>query len=233
MNNSTGKIIGGVALLLLGIGLMLEVTHVIDFNFEGWWTAFIIIPCMISFFNSKNKTLPLIGVGTGVLLLLATRGIIPWHEFWRYLICIVFILWGLVLIFSRGNAKDDASADKKNVEELKHIDQEGRSIHQINASFGKQYYEFAGQRFEGAKVQCNFGFVGIDLRNADLLDGAIIDVDCSFGGMEIRVGDDVLVKQAVDASFAGVEYKDHLRTPDNAKTVYVKGHCSFGGIEIK
>ena len=230
-NNS--KIIGGVALLLLGVGLLLEVTHVIDFNFEGWWTAFIIIPCMISFFNSKNKTMSLIGVGTGVLLLLATRGIIPWHEFWRYLICIVFILWGIMLIFSRSCSSVCSSANKKSIDELKHVEKDGRTIRQINASFGKQSYEFAGQRFEGAKVQTSFGFVGIDLRNADILDGAVIDVDCSFGGMEIRVGDDVLVKQSVDASFAGVECKDHLQHPDSAKTIYVTGRCSFGGIEIK
>lgn len=232
MNNS-GKIIGGVALLLLGIGLMLEVTQVIDFNFEGWWTAFIIIPCMISFFNSKNKTMSLIGVGTGVLLLLATRGIIPWHEFWRYLICVVFILWGLMLIFSNSHKSSCSKADKKDVENLNLINQEGRSIRQINASFGKQYYEFAGQRFEGAKIQCSFGFVGIDLRDADILDGAVIDVDCSFGGLEIRVGDDVMVKHAVDASFAGVECKEHVRSSDNIKTVYLKGRCTFGGIEIK
>ena len=228
--DNKGKIIGGIALLLLGIGLMLEVTHVIDFNFEGWWTAFIIIPCLISFFNSQNKTLSLIGVGTGVLLLLAARDIIPWSEFWRYLICIVFILWGLMLLFG---SRRSSEPDKKAVDELKKIDQDGRSIRQINASFGKQSYEFAGQRFEGARVQCSFGFVGIDLRGADLLDGAVIDVDCSFGGMEIRVGDDVLVRNTIDASFAGVDCKDHLQYPERTKTLYVKGHCSFGGIEIK
>ena len=228
--DNKGKTIGGIALLLLGIGLMLEVTHVIDFNFEGWWTAFIIIPCLISFFNSQNKTLSLIGVGTGVLLLLAARDIIPWSEFWRYLICIVFILWGLMLLF--GN-RHSSEPDKKAVDELKKIDQDGRSIRQINASFGKQSYDFAGQRFEGARVQCSFGFVGIDLRGADLLDGAVIDVDCSFGGMEIRVGDDVLVRNTIDASFAGVDCKDHLQYPERTKTLYVKGHCSFGGIEIK
>lgn len=228
-NNS--KIIGGVALLLLGVGLLLEVTHVIDFSFEGWWTAFIIIPCMINFFSSKNKTASLIGVGTGVLLLLATRGIIPWHEFWKYLVCVVFIVWGLMLIF--GRRLSSACSSTNSIEELKQVDQDGRKIRHINASFGKQTYDFAGQRFEGAKVQTSFGFVGIDLRGADILDGSVIDVDCSFGGMEIRVGDDVMVKQTVEASFAGVDYKAHQFLSENAKTIYVKGRCSFGGIEIK
>lgn len=228
--DNKGKIFGGVLLLLLGIGLMLEVTHVIDFNFEGWWTAFIIIPCLISFFNTKNKTMSLIGVGTGVLLLLAARGVIPWSEFWRYLICIVFILWGLMLIFGSRLSQTPA---KKSADNLKQVNQDGRTIRHINASFGKQSYEFAGQRFEGARVQCSFGFVGLDLRGADLLDGAVVDIDCSFGGMEIRVDDDVLVRNTVDASFAGVECRDHLQQPEPARTLHVKGRCSFGGIEIK
>ncbi len=230
-NNS--KIIGGVVLLLLGVGLLLEVTHVFDFTFEGWWTAFIIIPCLIGFFNSKNKTISLIGVGVGVLLLLATRGIIPWNEFWRYLVCVVFIIWGIMLIFSRKSSSSYSSANKKHIDELKQIEQDGHAIRQINVSFGKHEYEFTGQHFEGAKVQTSFGFVGIDLRDADILDGAVIDIDCSFGGMEIRVGNDVQVQQSIEASFAGVECKDYLQRPDCAKTLYIKGRCSFGGIEIK
>lgn len=229
----TGKIIGGVVLLLLGIGLMLEVTRVIDFNFEGWWTAFIIVPCLISFFNSKNKTWSLIGVATGVLLLLATRGVIQWDEWWKYLICMVFIICGIMLIFSRDHTVGCSAANKKNVDDLKQVDQDGRKIRHINNSFGKQSFEFAGQRFEGAKVQCSFGYVGIDLRNADILDSAVIEIDCSFGGMEIRVGDDVIVKNAITTSFAGVEHNEHLHYPENAKTIYIKGDCSFGGIEIK
>ena len=231
--NNTGKIIGGLMLLLLGVALMLEVTHVIDLNFSGWWTAFIIVPCLISFFSSKNKTMSLIGVGTGVLLLMAAQDVISWDDMWKYLICIVFIIWGIMLIFGHGCTKGCSTPDKQQIDELKQISQDGRSIRQIDTAFGKHSYVFSGQRFEGAKVQTSFGYVGIDLRGADILDGAVIDIDCSFGGMEIRVGDDVLVKQAIESSFAGVEYKEHLHTPEGAKTLYLKGHCSFGGIEIK
>lgn len=230
---NTSKIIGGIILLLLGIGLMLEFSNVINIDFEGWWTAFIIIPCLISLFNSKNRTMPLIGIGIGIVLLLATRDVISWNDLWKYIVCIVLIVWGIMLIFSHKCSMGCSDPDKKNVDELKLIEQEGRSIRQINNSFGKQSYEFAGQRFEGAKVQCSFGYVGLDLRNADILDGAVIDIECSFGGMEIRVGDDVLVKNAMETSFAGVECSEHLRFRDNAKTVYIKGHCAFGGIEIK
>ena len=231
--NKKGRIVGGVLLLLLGIGMMLEFTDVITFNFDGWWTVFIIVPCLVSLFSSKNTTMSLIGIGVGVLLLMAAQGFIPWNDVWKYIVCVVLIVWGIMLIFSRNGGVGCSGPDKQNVAELKQISQDGRSIRQISVSFGKHGYEFAGQRFEGARVQTSFGFVGIDLRGADVLDGAVIDVDCSFGGMEIRVGDDVLVKNAVESSFAGVECREHLCNATGAKTLYVKGHCSFGGIEIK
>ena len=231
--NSKGKIIGGILLLLLGIGLMLEVTHVIDFNFAGWWTVFIIVPCLIALFNNNNKAWPLIGISVGVLMLLAEQDVIPWYDIWKYIICIGLIIWGLVLIFGLNSTKHCSAPDAQCVDELKQISQDGRTVRQIDVTFGKHSYEFAGQRFEGAKVHTSFGFVGIDLRGADILDGAVVDVDCSFGGMEIRVGDDVLVKQAVEAKFAGVENKEHLQVPEGAKTLYIKGQCNFGGIEIK
>lgn len=228
-----GKVIGGVLLLLLGVGLLLEVIGVVDFNFSGWWTMFIIVPCLVSFFGGKNRTMSLIGVGVGVLLLLAAQGVVPWDDLWKYIVCVVFILWGIMLIFDRGCHMGCAAPDQRCVDELKRIDQDGRSIRQINVAFGKHGYVFAGQRFEGAKVQASFGFVGIDLRGADVLDGAVVEIDCSFGGLEIRVDNDVVVKQAVETSFAGVECKEHLQTSGAVMSLYLKGNCSFGGIEIK
>ena len=232
--SNTSKIITGSALLLFGIGWALEITNVTNnISFKGWWTMFIIIPCLINVFSSKHKSFPLIGLGIGVLLLLSTRGIIGWNDFWKYIICLTAIVWGFMILFNRKNLPGHSSPDKKTAHEAKHINQDGRMIRQINTTFGKQMFDFSGQRFEGATVQTSFGFVGIDLRNADILDGSVIDVDCNFGGMEIRVDDNILVKQAVEASFAGVECEMMPNPKENAKTVYIKGKCVFGGIEIK
>ena len=230
--NRTSRIIGGIAFLAFGIGWMLELTGVININLDGWWTLFIIIPCFAALFSNKQKSVPLIGLGVGILLLLATRGIIPWYDFWKYVVCIVAVIWGLSLLFghkSCGCRKQPSC----NTDELKLIDLDGRQVRNINVSFGKHLYEFSGQRFEGADVQTSFGFTALDLRNSDLLDGAVINIDCSFGGMEIRVDKDVCVKTAVESSFAGVETKCDAMPNACNKTLYVKGHCSFGGIEIK
>ena len=231
--NRTSRIISGVAFLLFGIGWALELAGFITISLKGWWTIFIIIPCFAALFSSIKKTVALTGLGIGILLLLSTRGIIPWEDFWKYILCLVAVLWGLSLIFVRKTRFDSKRPDRSTVKELKQINQDGRQIRQINVNFGKQIFEFAGQQFEGADVQTSFGFSSIDLRNADILDGSIVNIDCSFGGMEIRVGRDICVKTAIETSFAGVESQCDLQPNDAVKTLYIKGKCTFGGIDIK
>lgn len=232
MNNAT-KIICGIVLLVLGIGGALGLMGLVEVDFQGWWTLFIIVPSFVSLFTSKHKTGALFGLGAGVLLLLAARDVILWSDLWKYIVCLLAVIWGLSLIFCRRNSCSVVKGDGHAVEELKVISQDGRQIHKINVSFGRQQYGFSGQRFEGADVQTSFGFTALDLRNADLLDGAVLKVECSFGGMEIRVDRDVCVKTAVDSSFGNVENKCDVQSASGVKTLYVNGNCSFGGVEIK
>lgn len=229
--NRTGSIVTGVALLALGIIWMLELAGLIHVDFNGWWTLFIIVPCLVSLFTSRRKTGPLIGLGAGILMLLATRDVILWNDFWKYLLCLVAIVWGLSLIFFP--KRSYAETECKLSDDMKQVDQDGRQINKIKVSFSKQRFDFGGQRFEGADVQTSFGFTALNLREADLLDGAVVNVECSFGGMEIRVGKDVCVKPAIESAFGGVECNSNLQCSDGAKTLYIKGSCSFGGIEIK
>lgn len=224
----TGKIIGGIALVAFGIVWALELLNVIDINLEGWWTLFIIVPCFINIFSDKHKSGAIICFGIGFLLLLAARGIIPWNDIWKYMLCIVAVVWGVVLLFfnkksHRCHAQEHTSA----------VVLDGGKMHKIDVSFGKQEYNYDGQPFEGADVHASFGFVSLDLRNADIRNGAVITVDCSFGGIQLRLPKDVCVNNGIDTAFAGVDCDCCTQPSDGAKTLYLKGHCNFGGIEIK
>lgn len=229
--NRSNRIIGGIAILAFGIVWALELAGLIHFTLDGWWTFFIIIPCFASLFKCKNKDWPLIGIGVGILLLLASRNIIPYNDLWKYIVCLVAVIWGLSLIFKNG--KTSNGADHHTIDELKQINQNGRQIQKIDVSFGKQLYEFDGRHFEGAEVRTTFGFVELDLRNADIVDGTIVSIECSFGGMEIRVDKDICVKTAVETSFGGVECHCNTVPTEGTKTLYIDGRCNFGGIEIK
>lgn len=227
--NHTSKIIGGIALLAFGIVWALELLGLINITLDGWWTLFIIVPCFINIFNDKHKAGAIIGCGVGVLLLLAARNIIPWNDIWKYLICIVAVVWGISLLFF-SKKKHCGHCHSREAET---IIMDGGKMHKIEVSFSKQNYSFSGQRFEGAEVHTSFGFTSLDLRGADMMDGAVISLECSFGGIEIRVDKDVCIKNDIDTAFAGVDCDCYTQPSDGVKTLYLKGHCSFGGIEIK
>lgn len=227
------RIVIGIFFLILGIGWVLELTGLVRIDLNGWWTLFIIVPCFVSLFDRKYTKGALVGLGIGVLLLLATREIILWADIWKYILSLLAVVWGLSLIFGRKGCCDDKKCDCCVVSDKKESNQDGRQIHIIDVSFGRQQYEFGGQRFEGAKVQTSFGFTLLDLRGADLMDGAVVKVECSFGGMEVRVDRDVCVKSTVESAFGSVDNKHDMQDATGAKTLYLQGQCNFGGIEIK
>ena len=226
----TSKIIGGIALVAFGIVWALELLDVISISLEGWWAFFVIIPCFVNIFSDRHKAGAIIGCGIGILLLLAARGIIPWNDIWKYMLCLVAVVWGVALIFFN-NKK---SSDRKSIaEQAVPVVLDGGKLHKIDVTFGKQEYSYDGQPFEGADVHVSFGFAGLDLRDADLRDGAVISVDCSFGGIQIRLPKGVCVKNGVDTTFAGVDCDCCTQPADGVTTLYLKGHCNFGGIELK
>ena len=185
----TGKIIGGIALLAFGIVWALELLDVISISLEGWWAFFVIIPCFVNIFSDRHKAGAIIGFGIGILLLLAARGIIPWNDIWKYMLCLVAMVWGLSLLFFNKKSCDHCHISGQATP----VVLDGSKQHKIDVTFGKQEYRYDGQPFEGADVHVSFGFAGLDLRDADLRDGAVITVDCSFGGIQVRLPKGVCV----------------------------------------
>ena len=64
-------IIWGIAIIALGVifgGNAIGLFN-IDIFFDGWWTLFIIVPGVISFFTDKEKLSSLVIIGIGVILL--------------------------------------------------------------------------------------------------------------------------------------------------------------------
>lgn len=226
----TSKIIGGIALVAFGIVWALELLNVISISLEGWWALFVIVPCFINIFNDRHKAGAIIGCGIGILLLLAARGIIPWNDIWKYMLCLVAIVWGVALLFFNNRKHFDQRITK---EQNVPVVAGGGKLHNIDVTFGKQDYSYDGQSFDGTDVHVSFGFVSLDLRDADIRNGAVINVDCSFGGIEIRLPKGVCINNGIDTTFAGVDCDCCTQPTDGAKALYLKGHCNFGGIEIK
>ena len=61
----------------------------------------------------------------------------------------------------------------------------------------------------------------------------IAALDSVFGGIDILVPDNVVIKTKSTSIFGGVENKKEVTNDENKTTIYVNATCIFGGVEIK
>lgn len=224
--NRNNKVIWGSALVLFGIAWIVCIVLHINVLFDGWWTMFIIVPCLCALLSHSDKTGPAIGLGVGILLLLAEQDIIDWDMFWKIGLAVLVIALGLGVIFSNKIKSSSATT-------VKTINRDGKNIRMVNASFGEQNLSFSGEVFEGADVNASFASVHLDLRNAVITEDVVLNVDCKFAGLVIIAPADLLVKVTAGSTFGGVDDKRRVILSDNSHTLYISGSCVFSGIEIK
>lgn len=220
------RILWGIVLIFIGVIWGLNRTGVADINifFDGWWTLFIIVPSIISLFESgSNKTSSIIFLVIGILLLLASQGVFEFEILWEILLPAIVILIGLSLIFGH---KVDFNVKEK----TKCLD--SKDTESIFAAFGEQNVSKSGEKFEKANLNAIFGAVKLDLREAKLEKETVIGAWAIFGGIEILVPDDCIVKVKGTPIFGGIS-NERKNNEDAKKTIYIEAYTIFGGLDIK
>ncbi|MBR7098214.1 MAG: hypothetical protein IKC59_02270 [Clostridia bacterium] len=219
------KILWGVLLVALGVIFLLNALDVtdVDLFFDGWWTLFIIIPCTVGLFTERDKVGNLIGLAIGVILLLWRQDIVPLNYLWKIILPAIVILVGLRLILE--------GFWKKKKDPVVVIKGDKGSRRSGVAVFSGCDLSIDGEVFEGADLVAVFGGVECDLRRAVIEQDCVINVTSVFGGVDVLVPPNVQVKTDCMAIFGGVDNVT-LVNP-TAPTVYIKGLCLFGGVEVK
>lgn len=224
----TTSVILGICLIILGLifGLnALDITN-IDIFFDGWWTLFIIIPSFIDLFKEKaDKTGNIIGLALGVFLLLCAQGILEFSLVFKLFVPIVIIIIGFKIIFQAfcgSKVKEVININKAN----------GYTEREYAAVFSGNDVIINGEVFEGAKLTAVFGGVELNLIPAIINKDCVINVNATFGGIDIILPENVNVVSNVTGIFGGVSNK-RKNNPANSVTVYVTGLCMFGGTDIK
>ena len=149
----------------------------------------------------------------------ATIGLRALHivdvNFWQIVWPILFIAVGFAVLFSL--VKDGKISKMK----VKHM----------AAAWSGQSEKVEGE-YTGGTISSVFGGVDLDLRQSDIQDGAVIELFVLFGGVDIIVPNDVAIKNEVTAILGGVDDKTNHGAKAK-KTLYIRGECFFGGIELK
>ena len=216
----------GVTIVALGGVLLLRNLEII--KFDSWnvfwgtvWAAGLVLAGLVTIVSSRKlltRVWGLLLMAAGVSIGLNAYGVIDvsiWKLFWP----VVLIAVGLMMVFSIG------SANRKRAEESSTDDNEKVAIF-----YGEQS-RVRGD-YTGGSATAIFGGVDLDLRQANIKDGTIIDVFTFCGGININLPDDVIVKNEVRGVLGGSDDKT-MSKPSAKKTIYLKGECVLGGLEIK
>lgn len=225
MRNRVGNLLWGLLLVAVGLGFAGNVFGLWNFElfFNGWWTLFIIIPCVISMFQNGIQLWNTIGLGIGVLFLISAQGYFNGQLLADLIFPIIIVAIGLSIIF-----KDKIS---KNAKAIKNLNKDG--LADYSAIFGSQELNFSGEEFKGASVAAIFGGVTLDLRQAIISEDIYLTTTAVFGGVDIMVPPDVRVEVSSTPIFGGTSNKTNKPIIDNPHIMYISSISIFGGTDIK
>lgn len=216
------NIIWGVVLLAVGVVIALNALGVTDVSlwFDGWWTVFIIIPCLIGLVTEKDKAGNIVGLCIGAVLLLCAQDILDFSLVWKLIIPAIIIVIALKLIFKGVRADKTEYVSKKD------------GVPSGFAAFSGSNMNFSGKTFEGAELNAIFGGIECDLRDAIIEEDCVINLSAVFGGIDIMLPENVKVSIDSTSIFGGIS-DERKNKADSGVTIHIKGLCLFGGVDIK
>lgn len=224
--NKLNRILWGTVLIIAGTLFALNSLNITDINlfFDGWWTLFILIPCIVGLFTEREKTGNLLGIAVAVFLFLCCREVLSFSMFWQLLVPVIIVVAGLRLILSSlFDSKISAILDKQK--------KEGKAPKTAFAAFSGNDINYGGEIFEGVNLTAVFGGLDCDLREAVITEDCVITVTVLFGGIDLLVPEGINVKSNTLALFGSTTNKTSVHK--DAPTLYINGVCMFGGVELR
>lgn len=217
----------GVTIVSLGGILLLRNLGVISFDnwplFWGtFWAGIFLIAGLSVLVSSRRPTgwvWGLLLVAVAVAIGLNAYNIIN-ISVWKLLWPVILILVGLAVVLGIGSGRRQSkkrTADSGDSEKV--------------AIFYGEESRVKGN-YTGGSLTAIFGSVELDLRQAKIKDGAVIDVFALCGGISVSLPDDVIIQNEVRGILGGSEDKTAPKSSAK-KTIYLKGECILGGLEIK
>jgi predicted membrane protein len=102
----------------------------------------------------------------------------------------------------------------------------------LNVNFGSSIKYVNSEDFKSANLRCSFGAMEVYFDNAKIIgDSAIINLDVSFGGVELYIPKEWKIIENVDVTLGGIEQK-RTKKQDYEKTVTLTGRVNLAGVEI-
>lgn len=231
MRNRISNLIWGSVFIVIGVGIAGDIMNLWNFRlfFPGWWTLFIIIPCLVSIVRGGISVGATAGLIIGVMLLVSQYVRFDFN-FWRLIVPTILIIIGLKIMFQGVLRKPISVEHTVHVEGQDNYNSTNRR--EYSAVFASNKIKITDQ-FIGTSLNAVFGGMSIDLRDAIINSDVEISATAVFGGIDIYVPRGIQVKINNIPVFGGVSNKAEQTTEPDAYTIHINSTTMFGGIDIK
>ncbi|MEQ9466944.1 MAG: DUF5668 domain-containing protein [Ekhidna sp.] len=216
-SSSHKRAIIGIILVIIGSIFLLDN---LGFNIEipyylFSWPAILVVLGIVNLLSGNSRA-AMILIGLGAVFYLHHFDVINIRTFWP----VILIVIGLsVILRKKPTVKKITEADDNYFDEV--------------AIFGGTEKKYISDNLQGGKVTNIFGGSEIDLRGSKAQDGAVIEIFCMFGGVELMLPEDWKVNMGATAIFGGFSDSRKSISSNATSTVHIKGFVIFGGGEIR
>lgn len=228
----------GLIIVLIGISWLLYNSGIIEFNpVARYWPALIIVFGIMNLMSQSGRFFGFLLILVGGFLFLNKLGYthLTFGDIWP----VVIIALGLLLMWGSLETRGFIRAKGRILDQLReHVNPSNLPPGALNAIavFGGCERRVTGKNFQGGKATAVFGGIELDFRDADMEEEAVLEINCVFGGVEVRVPETWNVHSRNIPVFGG--YEDTTRQPTVApdakpKTLTITGMVIFSGVEIK
>ncbi len=229
-NNPANRVFFGIAVSLIGFGLLLKALGLLpSFIHFSWPVVLIIIGVMSGLKNNfRNNT-------WWILIIIGLANMIPQFEIMgrssRHLVWpIMLVIFGLMIAFrpKRNKCHPRSIINSQITPDNKLL---------VDVVFGGRKEIITTKDFRGGVVSVTFGGSEINLTQADFVEESItMDCRVSFGGIELIVPSHWEIQNNITPTMGSVEDERVIYTAQNSevkKKLILQGSCNFGSIEIK
>ncbi|MEO5949920.1 MAG: DUF5668 domain-containing protein [Candidatus Saccharimonadales bacterium] len=220
MQQNKSRITWGAIIVIVG-GLLLLNNFNIPFAqtlFRHFWPLALMAAGVLIFIQDRRTFVWAILVsGVGTLLLLRELAILNFEP-WQVIGPVAIIVVGLSVLFQSTAGRSHTGKNNTDT---------------ISAVLAGSDHKNTSDNYLGTKVTAIMGGAKLDLRKVTIKKDATIDVFAFWGGVEIIVPRDILIKNHAAAILGGVENKTDQDAKEGAPVLHIVGSTIMAGVEIK
>ena len=238
MKKGSGRLIGGLIVLVIGVLFLLDSLEILDFDVVwdvfGWIVSIGMIVFGLGILIAQRFQrvfLPLALIIAGAFILLGNLGYDA-YEYWPVILIIVGL--GLLLGYQRKRRSANADKSPKSSGDVSFSRTTNEDNVDISCTLGEAKERVESQNFRGGTVNITMGNVGLDLRDAVVANRpATLDVNLTMGGLVVRVPTDWVVNMENVITMGEAEDKrTRVATDPGEPHLVISGKVTMSSITI-